>query len=662
MEASRLGRLRIKLLGGFTVLDDRTGGVALPARKAQALLAYLALSAGQWRGRDRLAGLLWSDRQEARARNSLRQALASIRHIGQELGVDLVEADGDRVRLPDGMIETDVAAFRELGDNDPLAATGLYAGDLLDGFTVPDAAFQAWLTAERAALRESACRIFDRAVTRAASNGDWRKAVELARRLIGLDPYRESSHRRLMELYVTAGDRAAAIRQYQDCERLLRNELDVAPAQQTMDLLERIRIGGAATPPGRAAPALHPPLPDRPSIAVLPFDNLSGEPDHSYFADGMAEDIIAGLSRFRWLFVIARNSSFIYKGRPVDVRHLARELGVRYVLEGSIRKRADRIRVTAQLIDATAGNPIWCGRYDRALEDLFALQDEITETLVGAITPEIDQAERQRAERHTPDSVDTWLMFQKGLTAYYETTEASLEAAVESLDEVCRRDRQFARAHAFAADARHRQSIHFDVQGKPNLLAAASELARKAMELDRRDSIGYSIYARVLAFQGDHGRAIRFAEQGIDLNPNDWMAHHALGYVLIVGGRFEAGLEALDKAQRLSPHSAFSAGVLSMRAGALIALGRFDEAATVAELGIEAAHPRPSTFLYLAAVHALLGHIDRARMVLHTLQERHPTYSMLALTPERINTGSLSWQAVGKPLVEGLRLCGAMQG
>jgi TolB-like protein len=607
-----------------------------------------------------LAGLLWSDRQEGQSRNSLRQALASIRNLGESLGIALVETNGDRVQLPHGVAETDVAAFLKLSADDPIAATGLYAGDLLEGFTAPDVAFQDWLAGERAALLESACETFERAVSQAANDRDWRKAIELARRLVGLDPYRESSHRRLMELHVAAGDRAEAIRRYQACERLLRNELDVAPAQETLHLLEKIRTGGAATPPSRAVPTLHPPLPDRPSIAVLPFDNLSGEPEHEYFGDGMAEDIIAGLSKFRWLFVIARNSSFIYKGRPVDVRQLARELGVRYVLEGSVRKRGHRIRVTAQLIDAPAGNPIWSERYDRSLEDLFALQDEITESLVGAIAPEIDQAERQRAERYTPGSIDTWLMFQKGLAAYYETTENSLNAAVEILDEVCRRDPQFAQAHAFAADARHRQSIHFDVQGRPKLLAAANGLAQKAIELDGRDSIGYSIFARVLAFQGDHEQALRFAEQGIGLNPNDWMAHHALGYVLIVGGYFEAGLEALDRAQRLSPHSAFSAGVLSMRAGALIALRRFDEAAAVAELGIEAVHPRPSTFLYLAAVHALLGRIDQAHAVLRKLHERHPNYSQLASAPERINTGSLSWRAVGEPLVEGLRLCGAI--
>jgi len=656
-----MARLKFKLLGDYTVRDERGGEVALPARKAHALLAYLVLSAGRWHGRDRLAGLLWSDRPESRARNSLRQSLASIRNLGDGCGIDLIDTDGDRVKLPERAAETDVAAFQELGADDPLAAAGLYTGALLDGFTAPDPAFHDWLTNERAVLREAACEIFGRAVWKTATDGDWGKSVELAKRLVGFDPYRESSHRQLMELYTAAGDRAEAIRQYRECERLLRDELDVTPAQETVDLLRKIRSQDTSSRPSEPAPALHPPLPDRPSIAVLPFANLAGEPEQEFLGDGMAEDIIAGLSKFRWLFVIARNSSFTYKGRPVETRQLARQLGVRYVLEGSIRKGGDRIRVTAQLIDGSAGNPIWSERYDRKLEDLFALQDEITESLVGAIAPEIDQAERQRAGRYKPDSVDTWLMFQKGLSAYYETTEDSLKAAIGILDRVCRRDPQFAQAHAFAADARHRQSIHFDVQGRPKLLAVANELARKAIKLDSRDSVGYSIYARVLSFQGDHERAIRFAEQGISLNPNDWMAHHALGYVFIVGGCFDAGLEALDNAQRLSPHSAFSAGVLSMRAGALIALRRFDEAAVVAELGIEAVHPRPSTFLYLAAVHALLGRIDQARLVLQKLQELHPNYSTHALTPERINTGSLSWQAVGEPLVDGLRICGAMQ-
>jgi TolB-like protein len=402
-------------------------------------------------------------------------------------------------------------------------------------------------------------------------------------------------------------------------------------------------------------PALE--LPDKPSIAVLPFDNMSEDSEQEYFADGMTEDIITGLSRFHSLFVVARNSTFIYKSRVVDVRQVARELGVRYVLEGSIRKGGNRIRVTAQLIDALTGNHIWAERYDRQLEDLFALQDEITETLVGAIAPEIDQAERQRAERHTPGSVGSWLMFQKGLSAYYETTEQSLKVAVRIFDDICRQDSGFAQAHAMAGDTRLRQAMHFERGRTRELVDVARECARKAKELDNRDALGFCVDARALSIQGDHESAIRLAEQGIAHNPNSWMAHHSLGFVLIVGSRFEAGLEALDNAQRLSPHSAFSAGTLSMRTGALVALRRFDEAALVAELGIDAAYPRPSTFIYLAAAHAHLGHIDQARAALKKLHGRHPNYSQSYLSHERINTGALSWEAVGEILLEGLRLC-----
>lgn len=659
-----MAELSIKLLGGCAFLDREGRDFSLPTRKARALLAYLALAPDQWHNRERLAGLLWSGSKEALARHSLTQALGAIRKLGDALSIDLIETEVDRVRMHSLAVDLDVATFRGLIASDPSAASGLYAGPLLDGFSVPDPVFESWLTTERARLHAEACQTFHTAATQAARDGDTNRAIDLARRLLALDTYREASYRLLMRFHASAGDRAEAIRQYQVCERLLRDELGVAPAAETTALLEDIKRGdGLAVSPAVAAPgaaALAPDsllFPDRPSIAVLPFHNLSGDPEQEYLADGMAEDIITALSRFRWLFIVARNSTFTYKGRPVDVRQVARELGVRYVLEGSIRKRGDRIRVTAQLIDASTGNHIWADRYDRQLDDLFALQDEITETLVGAIAPEIDQAERQRAERLKPGSVDSWLMFQKGLSAYYETTEESLERAVKIFDDICRRDTGFAQAHAMAGDTRLRQAMHFERDRVRELVEEARECARKAKELDNRDALGFCVDARALSIYGDHEAAIRLAEQGIALNPNSWMTHHSLGFVLIVAGRFEEGLQALDNAERFSPHSAFSAGTLSMRAGALIALRQFDEAVHVGELGIEAAHPRPSTFTYLAAAHAHLGHIDQARTALKKLRERHPNYAKPGLSQERINTGALSWDAVGEILVEGLSLC-----
>jgi TolB-like protein len=157
--------------------------------------------------------------------------------------------------------------------------------------------------------------------------------------------------------------------------------------------------------------------PDRPSIAVLPFDNLSGDPEQEYFADGMTEDIITSLSRFRSLSVTARNSTFSYKGKSPDVREIARDLGVRYVLEGSVRRGGERVRITGQLVDASTGNHLWAERYDRELEDIFAVQDEVTEAIVAAIAPEIDDVERERAQRSPPESLDAWGLYQRGLTA-----------------------------------------------------------------------------------------------------------------------------------------------------------------------------------------------------------------------------------------------------
>jgi TolB-like protein len=198
------------------------------------------------------------------------------------------------------------------------------------------------------------------------------------------------------------------------------------------------------------------PRTEPPTIAVLPFRNLSGDPEQEFFADGMAEDIITGLSRYRWFFVIARTSSFTYKGRAIDVKQVAQDSGVRYVLEGSVRKAGRRVRVTAQLIDATAGTHIWAERYERELEDIFAVQDEITEAIVAAIAPEIGDVERERAQRKPPGSLDAWSPYQRGLAGYHSSTEGGFRSAIEQFDRVNEIDPTFAPAFAMAAGARAR--------------------------------------------------------------------------------------------------------------------------------------------------------------------------------------------------------------
>jgi adenylate cyclase len=370
-----------------------------------------------------------------------------------------------------------------------------------------------------------------------------------------------------------------------------------------------------------------PPLPDKPSIAVLPFVNLSGDPEQEYFADGMAEDIITGLSRYRWFFVIARNSSFTYKGRAVDVKQVAQDLGVRYVLEGSVRKAGTRMRVTTQLIDATAGTHIWAERYDRELEDIFAIQDEVTEAIVAAIAPEIGDVERERAQRKPPDNLDAWGLYQRGLAAYYLSTEEGLRSAIEQFDRVNEIDPTFAPAFAMAANARARYALHFIPDNRSELLNQAREKAYKAITLDPRDSTCLWTEGRVHSMLGRHEVAISKIEEAIALNPNDAMSRYFLGWALCFAGRSKEAIPHIDHAMRLSPRDIFLTGMMTYRAVALFDLERYEEAFECVQRASLSPNPRTMTFALLTAVLIRLGRQEEARAALNDLLSHAPGMS-----------------------------------
>jgi adenylate cyclase len=370
-----------------------------------------------------------------------------------------------------------------------------------------------------------------------------------------------------------------------------------------------------------------PPLPDKPSIAVLPFVNLSGDPEQEFFADGMAEDIITGLSRYRWFFVIARNSSFTYKGRAVDVKQVAQDLGVRYVLEGSVRKAGTRMRVTTQLIDATAGTHIWAERYDRELEDIFAIQDEVTEAIVAAIAPEIGDVERERAQRKPPDNLDAWGLYQRGLAAYYLSTEEGLRSAIEQFDRVNEIDPTFAPAFAMAANARARYALHFIPDNRSELLNQAREKAYKAITLDPRDSTCLWTEGRVHSMLGRHEVAISKIEEAIALNPNDAMSRYFLGWALCFAGRSKEAIPHIDHAMRLSPRDIFLTGMMTYRAVALFDLERYEEAFECVQRASLSPNPRTMTFALLTAVLIRLGRQEEARAALNDLLSHAPGMS-----------------------------------
>ena len=361
-----------------------------------------------------------------------------------------------------------------------------------------------------------------------------------------------------------------------------------------------------ASPPGSADQAL--PLPGKPSIAVLPFDNLSGDPAQEYFSDGVAEDIITELSRGRALFVIARNSSFTYRGRSMDVKQIARELGVRYVLEGSVRREGERIRVTAQLIDADSGAHIWAERYDRDQQSVFAIQDEITQAVATAIRPAVADAEMHRAMRRSPTSLGAWELYQQGMWHSAKHDAAETDEARRLFERAIERDPMFVAAYVglsltcFLAGSQH-QTIPLDEATR-----LASMHARKAVELDPGDADAQAVLAATIFWQGDMDNALVIARQALSINPNCAQAHWLMGAVLMFTGRMAEGRQALGVFERLSPRDA---GIAT--AHRQIAMSYYFERDY--ERCVEAARRLLSTHPYYAWTHrwlaAALGQLGR---------------------------------------------------
>jgi len=323
--------------------------------------------------------------------------------------------------------------------------------------------------------------------------------------------------------------------------------------QQVKNITQPIRAyrvrGESSTPAVMASP----PLPDKPSIAVLPFQNLSGDPEQEYFADGMVEEITTALSKVRWFLVIARNSTFAYKGRAVDVRQVARELGVRYVLEGSVRKAGNRVRISGQLIDAATGNHVWAERYDRELANIFAVHDEITERVVAAIEPQLYAAEHFRSQRKPPESLDAWECVIRALSSVGQGTRVG-DMEAEGL---CRRAIAIApgygQAHSLLAWALMRRPARLGGDIGSVLPEAMAE-SRAALGLDERDPWAHLSHGLVLWRTRRHNEAERAFRRALELNPNFALAHACLGLPLAVRGELKEAIRTAEHALLLSPN------------------------------------------------------------------------------------------------------------
>ena len=314
------------------------------------------------------------------------------------------------------------------------------------------------------------------------------------------------------------------------------------------------------------------PLPDKPSIAVLPFQNMSGDPEQEYFADGMVEDIITALSRFKSLFVIARNSSFTYKGKSVDIKQVGRELGVRYVLEGSVRKAGSRVRITGQLIEAATGRHLWADKFDGALEDVFALQDQMTTSVVGLLAPTLEQAEIERAKHKPTDKLDSYDFYLRGMALANKSRHPE---ARELFRKAFEQDPEFGAAYAMAAWTLLRQQASGGIPLTAEMGTEAIRLANLGSRFANDDAFALPRSGHVLAYLAhEYDRGASMVEQAVALNPNHAIAWFSRGWVSLMCGEAERAIESFDRMIRLSPLDPLRIGAWTGSSFASFHLGR----------------------------------------------------------------------------------------
>lgn len=650
--------LQITLLNGFHVAAESGKSIEIAAKKTRALLAYLALPAGRQHTRDELADLLWSDREDKQARASLRQALGDLRRDFDAVAISPLIFDHDKVAVDAAMVEVDVATLERCaaseGLDDLRRAATVYAGDLFHGFDVSDPSYAEWLRGERERLRGLAIHVLRRLLERESGQA----AISVGRRLLELDPLSEETHRALMRRYAEAGEIGAALKQYEKCRDVLRRELTTAPSPETEALHRMIRDDPgtlASLRPNRSPPAPHQdgPVgampPSKPSIAILPFTNLSGDPEQQYFSDGITNDLITDLSRFSGLIVIASNSTFTYRGEGVEARQVSSELGIRYVVQGSIQRSGGRVRINAQLIDATTSAHLWGKRYDREAASLFAIQDELVEAIVTELAVKLDLVERDRAKRKMPENLsayELWLRSRDHLRARKKEDNATARTLLEKAVQL---DPTGARFFADLAMAHLHESWWGWSDSQDRSLQVAEDLAHRGVALDDADYWTHWVLADVLRAKSDFSGAQAAYERAYALNPNDADLLADFGRLHIYLGRADESIRRIEKAMRLNPlHPDWYLIALAL---AHFFTGDYQ---MIVDLVHKARQANPGLLRLLAAAHIMLDQRDQADLARAEMMRLEPWFTIATLRK------ALPFKdpAVGEPFFAALRKAG----
>jgi TolB-like protein/DNA-binding SARP family transcriptional activator len=705
---------RLKLFGGISIdVDGAPVAGRAVQRRRLALLALLAASratgAAGGISRDKLIALLWPT---ADAENGRRYLSDSVYRINQALQGEVITTAGDGLRLDLELLPADVADFQDaMARDDPAAAVAVYAGPFLDGFFLPDSVdLERWVEAERSRLASEYARALEMLADHASRRGAATEAAGWLRRLAAHDPYNSRVALRLMRALSDAGERAAAIQHARVHETLLRQELELEPDPQVAALAESLRNDPPAkhpaptdpipsvsdiAPPAIAADsaassalaAVAPPRPTRRArllviagmlalgvagalavalrnrppgasaadlrtIAVLPFANLSADRDNQYFADGMTEELIATLGAVEGLTVASRTSAFAYRDRQLDVRQIARQLGVAAVVEGSVRKSGRSLRLTVQLVDAGNGYRLWSAAFDRQVDDALAIQEEISRAIVARVRGSLIGASAAVAARSTVDP-DAYDLYLRGRYAWHQRTRDGLVQAIDFFGKAVAEAPAYARAYAGLGDA-YAVSAFYDYLAPadaypkaeaaarralaldPTLAAAHATLGyvltyyqldwpraeaefKRALAIDPAYSTGHQWYANLLTVAGRFPEAEREMRLAQETDPLSLIASAALGWSYYFGERYSAALEQCQRTLALDPDYQLA----HLWGGwALDAMGRTSDARDWIGRAVTLSGGSDLTRLALAHVMARSGAADSARALVATLQAR----------------------------------------
>lgn len=605
---------KLSVLGRFQ-LTGPVGPVSLPNRKLAGLLSYLACTAPKPQGREALMNLLWGSHFEAQARQNLRQALLRLRRV---LGENVLVNSGEGVVLAPDLVSTDADRFATLvriGDRQALAeAVDLYGGRLLPDLAISEEAWSSWLAGERQRLENLAIDAMAMLARHHLEDGNAQAALCVSQRAVGLDYLREDIHRLVMQAFASSGRRADALKHYEHVVAFLKRELGVEPDTLTKGLAVSLRKVQATVlfehglPPNPAPIASN--LPHRAVVAVLPLLNIGGDPEQEYFADGIAEDILTELSKRRWLVVISRNSSFAFKSSAVSTRQIGEELGARYVLEGSVRKVGNRLRIVAQLIEAAADRHIWAEQYDRDIGDVFGIQDEIARQVVTAIDPAIQVSELDRTSRKPPESMDAYDHYLRG--SYHQQLLRAEDAriALQHLKRATDIDPHFAAPHSLLALTYTYLASLGETEDVRRTLSAALDSAERAISLDPLDASAHGAASTALLYLLQYDQALQSGHRAVELNANHHPGHHALARALLFGGDAKNSLAEFETTTRLNPRDSGMWAILSEQALAHYCAKHYEAACESADRAILL---RSDFVLALFVKAAALSRLDRLR-------------------------------------------------